>query len=167
MKTTQAISGAVVAALGFAALVTFYDEFKSHTQTPLPPNEAALKAEWSTPASAIAHDFAVLPKSLTPASPIADDFAGLPESLHTTPATSISQELDEPKSVHTVPVRPEAPSPAPPAITVAPTPLPSPARVAAAAAVEPVDVCARYGGHRIDFMRGHHAMWRCDYQRHR
>jgi len=32
---------------------------------------------------------------------------------------------------------------------------------------EPVDVCARYGGHRVNFMRGHHAMWRCDYPRHR
>jgi hypothetical protein len=28
---------------------------------------------------------------------------------------------------------------------------------------EPVDVCARYGGHRV-FMRGHHAMWKCVYQ---
>ena len=49
------------------------------------------------------------------------------------------------------------------------------ARVAADPAVpatlpahaEPVDVCARYGGHRVNFMRGHHAMWRCDYPRHR
>ena len=32
---------------------------------------------------------------------------------------------------------------------------------------EPVDVCARYGGHRVNFMRGHHSMWRCDYPRHR
>ena len=124
MKTAQAISGAVVAALGLAAFVTFYDEFKSHTQTPLHPNEAAKKAESLTPASSIAHDFAVLPKS-----------------LHITPATSISQELaDVPKSVHTVPVRLEAPSPAPPApaqqaITVVPTPPPPPTRVAAAPAV--------------------------------
>ncbi len=66
----------------------------------------------------------------------------LPESLHTAPATSISQKLDEPKAVHTVRVRPEAP-PAPPAITVAPTPSPPPTRVAAAAAVEPVDVDSR------------------------
>jgi hypothetical protein len=32
---------------------------------------------------------------------------------------------------------------------------------------QPLDVCARYGGHRVNFMRGHHAMWRCDYPRHR
>jgi hypothetical protein len=44
----------------------------------------------------------VLPTPLTPTSPIAHDFAVLPKSLHTIPATSISQELDEPKSVHTI-----------------------------------------------------------------
>ena len=83
MKSAQAICGAIVAALGFAAFVTFYDEFKPGTQTPPPPNEA-----YMTPANSIAHDFAVLPKS-----------------LHTTPLTSIAQELaDLPKSVHTVPV---------------------------------------------------------------
>jgi hypothetical protein len=32
---------------------------------------------------------------------------------------------------------------------------------------QPADVCARYGGRRVDFMRGHHAMWRCIYPRHR
>ena len=88
MKSAQAIFGAIVAALGFAAFVTFYDEFKPGTQTPPPPNEAAQKADSLTPANSIAHDFAVLPKS-----------------LHTTPVTSIAQELaDLPKSVHTVPL---------------------------------------------------------------
>jgi hypothetical protein len=29
----------------------------------------------------------------------------------------------------------------------------------------PLDVCARSGGRRVDFMRGHHAMWRCIYPR--
>jgi hypothetical protein len=32
MKSAQAIFGAIVAALGFAAFVTFYDEFKPGTQ---------------------------------------------------------------------------------------------------------------------------------------
>jgi hypothetical protein len=83
----------------------------------------------------------------------------------------IAQEFaDLPKSVRTVPVtRQAAPSPSPP-VQQAPA-----ARVAADPAVpatlpahaEPVDVCARYGGHRVNFMRGHHAMWRCDYPRHR
>jgi hypothetical protein len=66
--------------------------------------------------------------------------------------------------------RPEPPSPSRPVQQALP-----PARVAADPAVpatlpahaEPVDVCARYGGHRVNFMRGHHAMWRCDYPRHR
>jgi len=46
----------------------------------------------------------------------------------------------------------------PPQLAMPPATLPSHA--------EPVDVCARYGGHRVNFMRGHHAMWRCDYPRH-
>ena len=82
------------------------------------------------------------------------------------------------RSVHTVSVtRHPAPSPTPPAPvqqravaqppprardathSAIPTTLPSHA--------QPLDVCARYGGHRVNFMRGHHAMWRCDYPRHR
>jgi hypothetical protein len=84
----------------------------------------------------------------------------------------IAQEFaDLPKSVRTVPVtRQAAPSPSPPVQQALPA-----ARVAADPAVpatlpahaEPVDVCARYGGHRVNFMRGHHAMWRRDYPRHR
>jgi hypothetical protein len=165
MKSAQAIFGAIVAALGFAAFVTFYDEFKPGTQTPPPPNEAAQKADSLTPANSIAHDFAVLPKS-----------------LHTTPVTSIAQELaDLPKSVHTVPVGrgstllPALPAPAQQAIAAAPTPALLAARVAAhqvdpatlPSHAESVDVCARYGGHRLDFMRGHHAMWKCVYRTRR
>jgi hypothetical protein len=65
--------------------------------------------------------------------------------------------------------RQAAPSPSPaaeqaPAARVAADPV-VPATLPAH--VEPVDVCARYGGHRVNFMRGHHAMWRCDYPRHR
>jgi hypothetical protein len=87
---------------------------------------------------------------------------------------SVVQELAEwPTSVHTVPVpvtrQPPAvstPAQSPPALPSgvatdleAPETLPSRAQA--------VDVCARYGGHRIDFMRGHHAMWRCVYPRRR
>jgi hypothetical protein len=156
MKTAHAIFGAVVAAFGVAAFVTFYDEFKLGTQTPPHPNAAAQKADSLTPANSIAHD-AVLP----------------------TPASSIAQELaDVPKAVQTVRVgRGSTPLPALPAPTqaVAPTPAPPAARVADHQAVpetlpshaEPVDVCARYGGHRADFMRGHHAMWKCVYQTRR
>jgi hypothetical protein len=83
----------------------------------------------------------------------------------------VAQEFaDLPKSVRTVPVtRQAAPSPSPPvqqapAARVAADPA-GPATLPAHA--EPVDVCARYGGHRVNFMRGHHAMWRCDYPGHR
>ena len=116
------------------------------------------------------------------ANSIAHDFAVLPKSLHTTPLTSIAQELaDLPKSVHTVPVGrgstllPALPAPAQQAIAAAPTPALLAARVAAHQAdpatlpshAKSVDVCARYGGHRLDFMRGHHAMWKCVYRTRR
>jgi hypothetical protein len=76
---------------------------------------------------------------------------------------SVAQEFaDLPKSVRTVPVTRQA-APPPPAARVAADPA-VPATLPSHA--EPVDVCARYGGHRVNFMRGHHAMWRCDYPRH-
>ena len=208
MKTAHAIFGAVVAAFGVAAFVTFYDEFKLGTH----PNTAAQKSDSLTPANSIAHDFAVLhtklassiapeladvPKSvntvspgaktprhpnaatqkadpLTPANSIAHDFAVL-----STPANSITPELvDVPKSVQTVPIgrgstlqlalpaptQAVAPAPAPPAARVADHQIASETLPSHA---EPVDVCARNGGHRVDFMRGHHAMWKCVYKTRR
>ena len=156
MRAAQAIFGAVVAAFGVVAFVTFYDEFKPRPQTPAHPNAAAQKVDSLTPANSIAHDFA---------------------ALNTTPASSSAQELaDVPKSVQTVPIgRGSAllPTLPPPAQAVAPT---TPAARAAdqqaapetlPSHAEPVDVCARYGGHRVEFMRGHHAMWKCVYQTRR
>src|SRR6516164_902138 len=208
MRAAQAIFGAVVAAFGVVAFVTFYDEFKPRPQTPAHPNAAAQKVESLTPANSIARDFAVLntppasssaqeladaPKavqtvpsrtqtpahpnaaaqkvdSLTPANSIAHDFA----VLDTTPASSIAQELaDVPKSVQTVPIgRGSALLPTLPAPAQAVAPTTPAARAADQQAApetlpshaEPVDVCARYGGHRVEFMRGHHAMWKCVYQ---
>ena len=156
MKTPQAILGVIVAALALAAIVTFYDGSKPDTQTARHANEVAEKTDLLTPANSIAHDFAVLPKS-----------------VHSTSATLIAEEFaDMPKSVHTVPVRSEAP-PAKQAIAVAPPPaLPAPRDADAVASAtlpsraEP-DVCARNGGRRVDFMRGHHGMWRCVYPRAR
>ena len=85
MKTAQAIFGALVAALGLAAFVTFYDEFVPGTQMPPHPNEAAEKGDLLTPASSIAHDFAALPKFVhtTPTSSISQDPAVLPKSVRT------------------------------------------------------------------------------------
>jgi len=82
MKTAHAIFGAVVAAFGVAAFVTFYDDFKPGTQMPPDPNAAAQKSNSLTPANSIAHDFAVLP---TPASTIAQELAYVPKSVHTVP----------------------------------------------------------------------------------
>ncbi|PWT85113.1 MAG: hypothetical protein C5B58_03550, partial [Acidobacteria bacterium] len=149
MKTPQAIVGAVVAALALAAFVTSYDISKPDTQAARRANEAAEKTELLTPASSIAHDF-----------------AALPESIHKRLATSIAEDFaDMPKSVRTVPVRSET-SPAKQAIAVAPPPAQSAPRDADPVApatlpsrAEP-DLCARNGGHRVDFMRGHHGMWR-------
>jgi hypothetical protein len=154
MKTPQAIFSALVAALALAAFVAFYDSYKPDTEMARHANEAAEKTDLLTPASSIAHDFAVLPAS-----------------VHSTRATSIAEEFAEmPTSVHTVPVRSERP-PAKQAINVAPPPA-LPARDAdpIASATLPraeTDVCARNGGHRVDFMRDHHGMWRCVYPRPR
>jgi hypothetical protein len=156
MKTPQAILGVVVVALALAAFVTFYDSSKPDIQTARHANEAAEKTDLLTPASSIAHDFAVLPKS-----------------VHSTSAISIAEEFAElPKSIHIVPVRSEAP-PAKQAIALPPPPaLPAPRDADSVASAtlpshaEP-DVCARNGGHRVDFMRGHHGMWRCAYPRPR
>ena len=157
MKTSQAIFSALVAALALAlaAFVAFYDSYKSDTEMARHANAAAEKTDLLTPASSIAHDFAVLPAS-----------------VHSTRATSIAEEFAEmPTSVHTVPVRSERP-PAKQAINVAPPPaLPARGADPVASATLPSraepDVCARNGGRRVDFMRGHHGMWRCIYQRHR
>ena len=156
MRTPQAILGVVVAALALAASVTFYDSFKPDIQMARHANEAVEKTDLLTPATSIAHDFAVLP-----------------QSVHSTSAISIAEEFAElPTSIHIVPVRSEAP-PAKQAIALPPRPaLPAPRDADSVASAtlpshaEP-DVCARNGGHRVDFMRGHHGMWRCVYPRPR
>jgi hypothetical protein len=164
MKIAQAMFGALAAALGLAAVVTFYDEIMLGTQTPPHPNEAAQKGDLLTPASSIAHDFAVLPKF-----------------VHATPTSSISEDSAVlPKSVRTVPVvRGSTPQPAlgaPPQQSTAmeSEPRPATARVrfssvatTLSSRAEPLDVCAKYGGHRVHFMRGHHAMWKCVYRKRR
>ena len=145
MNTARGIFGAVLAAGALATIATFHHQFWPSVQSPPQPIEATRKA-----------DSLARPESVT------QEFADLPKSVRTVPVT-----------------RQAAPSPTPPApvqqaIAVAPTPPPPAARDAADSAVpatlpshaEPVDVCARYGGHRVNFMRGHHAMWRCDYPRH-
>ena len=132
MKTPQAIFGALVAALALAAFITFNDNSRPDTQTAPYANEVAEKMHLLTPASAIAHDFALLPKP-----------------VHSMSATSIAEEsADMPKSVQTVPVRSEAP-PAKQAIAVAPPlALPAPrdadpvASATSPSRAEP-DVCAR------------------------
>ncbi len=139
MNTARGIVGAVLAAGALAAIATFYQEIWRSAQAPSQPIEAVRRAD-------------------TLARPeLAQEFADLPRSVHTVPVA-----------------RQAAPSPALPA-PMQLTPVPPAARVADHPAVpatlpshaEPVDVCARYGGHRVDFMRGHHAMWRCVYPRHR
>jgi hypothetical protein len=84
MKTPQAILGVVVAALALAAIVTFYDSSKPDIQTARHANEAAEKTDLLTPASSIAHDFAVLPKS-----------------VHSTSATLIAEEWPTCRSLFT------------------------------------------------------------------
>ena len=158
MKTAQAIFGALAAAVGLAAVVTFYDEFMPGTQMPPHPNEAAERGDLLTPARSIAHDFAALPKSAhtTPTSSISQDSAVLPKSVRTVPvvrASTLQPALGAP------PQQPAGTEPEPrPASSVAPT---------LSSRAEPVDVCAKYGDHRVHFMRGHHAMWKCVYRKGR
>ncbi len=87
------------------------------------------------------------------------------------PGARCARVADLPRPIHTVPIT------RPPASPIAPLEPGQPTQAPAARVVtepdidtshaQPVNVCARYGGHRIDFMRGHHAMWRCIYPRHR
>jgi hypothetical protein len=157
-ETAQAIFGALAATLGLAAVATFYDEFLPGTQTPSHSNEAAQKGDALTPASSIAHDFAVLSKSVptAPASSILQDFAVLPKSIHTGPVVRGST------------LQPALGVPPQQSIAMELEPRPATARVefssvatTLSSRAEPVNVCARYGGHRVHFMRGHHAMWKC------
>ena len=87
MKIAQAMFGALAAALGLAAVVTFYDEIMLGTQTPPHPKRGGTEGGLLTPASSIAHDFAVLPKFVhaTPTSSISEDSAVLPKSVRTVP----------------------------------------------------------------------------------
>ena len=156
MKIPQATLGVVVAALALAAFVTFYDGSKPDSQIALRAYEVAENTGLLTPASSIAHDFAAFP-----------GFA------HRISTTSIAEEFAQmPKSVQTVAVRSDS-LPAKQAIAVAPPPaLPAPrdADLVASTTSPPhgePDVCARNGGHRVNFMRGHHGMWRCAYSRTR
>jgi len=154
MKIPQAILGMIVAALALAAFVTFYDGAKPDAQSALRANEAAESTGLFTPARSIAHGF-----------------AAFPEFAHRVSTTSIAEDFAEmPKSVHAVPVRSDTP-PAKQAIAVAPALAAPRDPNAVASAILPShtepDVCARSGGHRVNFVRGHHGMWRCVYPRSR
>src|SRR6476660_3186497 len=154
MKTAHAIFGAVIVAFGAAAFVTFYHEFKLRPQTPPHPNAATQKTDSLTPANSIAYDFAVLS---TPANSIAPELVDVPKSVQTVPiGRGSTLQLALPAPTQAV-----APAPAPPAARVADHQIASETLPSHA---EPVDVCARNGGHRVDFMRGHHAMWKCVYK---
>ena len=164
MKTAQAIFGALAAAVGLAAVVTFYDEFMPGTQMPPHPNEAAEKGDLLTPASSIAHDFAALPKSVhtTSTSSISQNSAVLPKSVRTVPvvrASTLQPPLGAPPQQSTA--TESEPRPATPRVEF------SSVATTLSSRAEPVDVCAKYGGHRVHFMRGHHAMWKCVYRKRR
>ena len=145
MNTARGIFGTVLAAGALATIVTFHHQFWPSVQSPPQPIEATRKADLLAGRSPNARVCRLAEvRSYRPGDAPGGAVA---------PAAGAVQQ----------------------AIAVAPTPPPAAARDAADLAVpatlpshaEPVDVCARYGGHRVNFMRGHHAMWRCDYPRHR
>jgi hypothetical protein len=125
------------------------------TKTPRHPNAATQQADPLTPANSIAHDFAVLS---TPANSIAPELLDVPKSVQTVPIGA------DRRLALRAPTQAVAPAPAPPAARVADHQIASETLPSHA---EPVDVCARNGGHRVDFMRGHHAMWKCVYKTRR
>ena len=98
---------------------------------------------------------------------ISDDGHALPKSVHTTSTSSISQDSAVlPKSVRAVPVvraltlQPALGAPPQQSTATESEPRPATARVefssvatTLSSRAEPVDVCAKYGGHR-HFMRG-------------
>jgi hypothetical protein len=65
MKTPQAIFMALLAALALPAFLAFYDSYKPDTEMARHANEAPEKTDLLTPASSIAHDFAVLRRPFT------------------------------------------------------------------------------------------------------
>jgi hypothetical protein len=139
VNNARAIFGVILAAAALASVATLHHVLSSRPLSPPQAIEAPKKAG-----------------SLALRETVAQEFADLPRSIHTVPI-----------------IRPAAPTPAaseperptqtsPPRVATQPDiPTTSPSHA------QPVDVCARYGGHRVDFMRGHHGMWRCIYPRHR
>ena len=139
MNNARAMLGVILAAAALACVATVHHVLWSRLPSLPQPIEAPQKAG-----------------SLAQRESVAREFADLPRSIHTVPIT-------RPPAPPPAAPEPERPTQAPPARVDAqpdvPTTSPSHA--------QPADVCARYGGRRVDFMRGHHAMWRCIYPRHR
>jgi hypothetical protein len=137
MSNGRAILGVILAAAALACLATLHHVLSSRPPSPPQLIEASQKAG-----------------SLAQQDSVAQEFAELPRSIHTVP---IIRPPAPP------PAAPERPMQAPPArvATEPDIPTTSPSHA------QPVDVCARYGGHRVDFMRGHYAMWRCIYPQRR
>jgi hypothetical protein len=149
MNAAKTTFGAFLVASAFAAIAAFHHEFWPSAQSP--PQQIKTVQETDTAVQPEAKDTAVQSEPETP------DFA------------------DSAKTVHTIPFRRKrAPSQELP-VTAQPTPGPSAARVTdnpPDLATSPphaaqLDICARNGGHRVDFMRGRHASWRCVYPRRR
>lgn len=139
MNPTRSIFGSMLVA-GLAAGVAvcaLWLQAQSSLQPTEPPQEAEASATES----------------------VVQDFAAWPRSIHTAPVPVARQPVQSPALDAPMQQQPAAPRP-----RVA-TPLAAPGIPTEHA--EPIDICARYGGHRIDFMRGQHAMWRCVYQRRR
>ena len=138
MKNARAILGVILVAAALACVARLHHVL---SRPPSPPEliEAPQKA-----GSSAQHE------------PVAQEFAVLPRSIHTVP-------VFRPPAQPPAAPEPERPMQAPLARVDAQTDIPA----TSPSHAQPVDVCARYGGHRVDFMRGHHGMWRCIYPRHR
>jgi hypothetical protein len=138
MKNARAILGVILVAAALACVARLHHVL---SRPPSPPEliEAPQKA-----GSSAQHE------------PVVQEFADLPRSIHTVP-------VFRPPAQPPAAPEPERPTQAPLARVDAQTDIPA----TSPSHAQPVDVCARSGGRRVDFMRGHHAMWRCIYPRHR
>mgnify|MGYP007135466038 CR=1 FL=1 len=132
MNNARAILGVMLAVAVLASIATLHHMLWSPPPSPPRPIEVPQKAG-----------------SLAEQQSVAQEFADLPRSTHTVPIT-------RPPTPPPAAPEPERPTQAPPAHVATQLDITTTSRGHG----QSVDVCARYGGRRGDFMQGHHAMWR-------
>ena len=149
MTRTHAIAGVMFAALLMAAIVTF----RPHWPASSPPQGIEIDSTSNGQAP------------LENGEAVKEDFVLQPRVVQTIPIQKPGSSAQPPQPTSSAPSRVEPPPQAttPPSTPVEPADAkPEPERQAEAS-VAVHDVCAKYGGHRIEFKRGRYLMWKCIY----